>query len=328
MPVRSAGSAEPNDPRHVDRDGDRSERRGRAGGDRQRNQHRHEYQQRHDDEPGGHVHLHGAASRRVHRRSGGHRLQAQPPDRHHPADRGNLAAGHPARSRRGKRRGQRGQPGPTGSQYVQRAGAGDRLQADSVAPAQWTALPAAHHADPGCDPGRVCRLRRESRGRRRAQRRPPQRERPAVVGQQLPARRRGEQRAAQRVREHHAATRGAAGIQGPDEQPDRRVRCVRRRRRQLEHPLGYQPVQRLGVRVLPRRIAQRAQLLLGNQGALQLAPVRRDVRRPDAAQQGVLLRRLPAPPAGPGPHRDCDGPDRARCAAATSACSARRSSIR
>ena len=48
----------------------------------------------------------------------------------------------------------------------------------------------------------------------------------------------------------------------------------------------------------------------GKQGALQLAPVRRDVRRTDAAQQGVLLRRLPAPPAGPGPHRDCDGPDR------------------
>ena len=149
------------------------------------------------------------ASRRVHRLRGGHRLQAQCPDRHHPADCRNLATGYPARNWCGDRRGPRGQRGATGSEHLERAGPGDRLQADSVAPAQWPTLSAAHHADAGCDPCRVCRLRRESRGCRRAQRRPPQRERPAVVGQQLPARRRREQRAAQRVRQHHAAARGA-----------------------------------------------------------------------------------------------------------------------
>ena len=64
-----------------------------------------------------------------------------------------------------------------------------------------------------------------------------------MVGQQLPARRRGQQRAAQCLREHHAAPRSAAGIRGPDQQPDCGVRRVRWRRRQLEHPLGHEPVQ-------------------------------------------------------------------------------------
>ena len=150
------------------------------------------------------------------------------------------------------------QPGATRPEHVERAGAGHRLQADSVAPAQRPPLSAAHHADAGSGPRGICRLCREPRRRRRTERRPSQRERPAVVGQQLPARRRGQQRAAQRLREHHAAARSAAGVQGPDEQPDRRVRRVRRRGRQPEHPLRHQPVQRIGVRVLPRRVAQRA----------------------------------------------------------------------
>ena len=147
VPVCGAGRAQPDDPCHVDRDGDRSERRGRAGRDRQRDQHRHEHQHRREDQPGGHLHVHGPATRRVHRRSGGHRLQAQRPDRHHPADCGNIAAGYPARSRRGDRGGQRRQPGTAGPEHVERAGAGHRLQADSVAAAQRSALSAAHHAD-------------------------------------------------------------------------------------------------------------------------------------------------------------------------------------
>ena len=220
------------------------------------------------------------------------------------------------------------QPGTTRPEHVERAGAGHRLQADSVAPAQWPPLSAAHHADAGGGPRGICRLCRESRRSRRTERRPSQRERPAVVGQQLPARRRGQQRAAQRLREHHAATRSAAGIQGPDEQPDRRVRRVRRCRRQPEHPLRHQPVQWIAVRVLPRRVAQRAELLRGDQGAVQLPSVRRHVRRTAAAQQGVLLRRLPAPAPGPGPDRDCHGPDRRDAARRSHGVQHRRSSTR
>ena len=206
----------------------------------------------------GTLHVHGPASRRVHGGRGARRLQAEHRDRRHPADCGNVAAGHPARSGCRDRTGQRGQPGTTRPEHVERAGPGHRLQADSVAPAQWPPLSAAHHADAGGGPRGICRLCRESRRSRRAERRPSQRERPAVVGQQLPARRRGQQRAAQRLREHHAATRSAAGIQGPDQQPDRRVRRVRRCGRQLEHPLRHQPVPWIAVRVLPRRVAQRA----------------------------------------------------------------------
>ena len=163
VPMRGSGSAQPDDPCHVDRHGDRSQRRDRARRDRDRHQRRDEHhrvpRRRTRKAPTRSLRYRPA----IHRRSGGHRLQAQRPDRHHPADCGDLAAGHPARSRRGDRRGPRGQRGAAGPEHVERAGAGHRLQADSVASAQRATLSAAHHADPGRDPGGVCRLRRESR---------------------------------------------------------------------------------------------------------------------------------------------------------------------
>ena len=57
----------------------------------------------------------------------------------------------------------------------------------------------------------------------------------------------------------------------------------------LTHPLRHQSVQRLGVRVLPRRFAERAELLRRDQGAVQLAPVRRHVRRADSLRNKAFF---------------------------------------
>ena len=73
---------------------------------------------------------------------------------------------------------------------------------------------------------------------------------------------------------------------------------------------GTQPLQRLGVRVLPRRFAELPELLRRDEGAVQLPSVRRHLRRADPPEQGVLLRGLSGPAAGSGPHVPLHGADR------------------
>ena len=110
--------------------------------------------------------------------------------------------------------------------------------------------------------------------------------------------------------------------------PSGGVRGVRRRCRQPHDPIRNQPTERLGVRVLPGRFAERAQFLRRDQGALQLTPVRRHGWRPDPEESRVLLRRLSGTAAGSGTDvpdhrpdsRDADGKPERR--------SATRSSIR
>ena len=70
----------------------------------------------------------------------------------------------------------------------------------------------------------------------------PQRERPALVREQLPARRRRQQRAAECFHQHHAASGGYPGVQGADQQPHGGVRGVWRRGGQPQHPLRHQSV--------------------------------------------------------------------------------------
>ena len=53
MPVGRVRGSEPDDPRHVDRNGDRPERRRRAGRDRERDQRRHQHHHDHSHQPGG-----------------------------------------------------------------------------------------------------------------------------------------------------------------------------------------------------------------------------------------------------------------------------------
>ncbi len=73
---------------------------------------------------------------------------------------------------------------------------------------------------------------------------------------------------------------------------------------------GTNRYQRLGVRVLSRRLAELPEFLRRHQGAVQLAPVRRHLRRADSPEQGLLLRGLSGPAAGSGPHVPVHGADR------------------
>ena len=74
-------------------------------------------------------------------------------------------------------------------------------------------------------------------------------------------------------------------------------------------------VPRRGVRVLPRRVARRAQLLQPREPAavdVQPQPVRREPRRPDPQEQDLLLPELRGPAPAPGPRLQQRRPERRR----------------
>ena len=127
-----------------------------------------------------------------------------------------------------------------------------------------------------------------------------QRQRPAQHVQQLPDRRRRQQR----LRHQQpgllepgdaAAARRGRRVQGRHQQHERRVRPRRRRDHQRRLPQRHQPVPRRRLGVLPRHGAERDRLLQAGRRAEAAArpqPVRRRARRADREEQGVLLRRL------------------------------------
>ena len=80
---------------------------------------------------------------------------------------------------------------------------------------------------------------------------------------------------------------------------------------------GIERRARQRVRVLPARVAERAELLRvheSDQAALSPEPVRRRGRRPDSRGPHVLLRRLPGPASDDRPHDHLDGADAAAAA--------------
>ena len=140
-----------------------------------------------------------------------------------------------------------------------------------------------------------------------AARRRVQRQRPAEHVQQLPDRRRRQQR----LRHQQpgllepgdaAAARRGRRVPRRHQQPERRIRPRRRRDRERRLPQRHQPVPRRRLGVLPRHRAQRHDLLQAGRRAEAAAapqPVRRRARRPDREEQGVLLRRLRRVPPEP-----------------------------
>ena len=112
------------------------------------------------------------------------------------------------------------------------------------------------------------------------------------LGELLPRRRHQHDGVAQH-RQHPAQPGRHSGIQGPDQQLQRGVRAFRQRRHQRHHEGRHQRVQRIGLRVPARRIAERQGLgLPARQAAAQPQSVRRHPRRPDRTQQDLLFRLL------------------------------------
>ena len=90
------------------------------------------------------------------------------------------------------------------------------------------------------------------------------------------------------------------GVQGPDQQLQRRVRTHRRRGRQRLAAQRHERLQRHGVGVQPQRRAERGRLLQADrrrQAEAESQPVRLRLRRPDPPQPHLLLRRLRGFPA-------------------------------
>ena len=94
------------------------------------------------------------------------------------------------------------------------------------------------------------------------------------------------------------------GIPRHHQQLRGRVRPLPRRRRRRGDQVGHQPVSRRGVRVLPRRVAEREALGAAghdrHQGSARSQSVRRGARRPHHAGQDVFLHQL----LGPAPDGD------------------------
>ena len=157
-------------------------------------------------------------------------------------------------------------------------------------------------------PGRPTAGRRVAEldaGRRR------QHQRRARAGEQLPARRRGQQRPVHQPDRRAAGARLRAGVQDPVGQLQRRVRAERRRPVQRGDEGRDEPVARLGVRVLPRRSARREELLRRPRPphpGVQPAAVRGDRRRPAPARPPVRVRQLRAHPRRQGLHARGDRP--------------------
>ena len=154
-----------------------------------------------------------------------------------------------------------------------------------------------------------------------------QRQRAAQRGQQLHPRRRRQQLVRHQqpglLQPGRAGVAGRRrGVQGPDQQLQRRVRAHRRRGDQRLDAQRHQRVPRDGVGIQPQHGAERGRLLQADerreaQAASQ--PVRRRVRRPDRAQPHVLLRRLRRLPPDLADGRPSPASRRSPSARATSA---------
>ena len=259
----------PDDSRHDHGHGDRYHR-GRASGD---HRDRHPAGNGHPDVRADHhagpLHHPAAGVRHVSGGRGAAGIQEAPAQRHRRPDRADHAAGHHARSGRDERDG--GGAGADGADPEHHRGArpGDRDEADPGAAAERPLLPAPDQPHARRDAVlRPRRFGRELLGGRRAHRDRAYRQRDALVGQRIPARRRDQQRAAERLHQHHAAARSDSGVQGAEQQPDRGVRRVRRRRGESQHPLRHQRHPWLALRVPARRCAQYEELFRADQGAV------------------------------------------------------------
>ena len=103
-----------------------------------------------------------------------------------------------------------------------------------------------------------------------------------------------------------------SGIQDRDEQPAGGIRPLQWRRHQPDDQGRDECAARQRFRVLPGRVAERAQLLPDrqrHQAHVQPQSVRRRPRRAADAQSHVLLRGLSGPAAGHRAHRALDGAD-------------------
>ena len=130
--------------------------------------------------------------------------------------------------------------------------------------------------------------------------------------QQLPARRRRQQRRLRQPLRRPAPGGQHPGIQDRHQQLQRRVRAQRRRPGERHHEERQQPVRALGLRVLPQPGLERAQRVRhrGRRAPVRAQPVRRECRRAAVAQPDVRLREPRLSP--PAEFRDApvDGPDR------------------
>ena len=236
-------------------------------------------------------------------------VQEVPPRRDRGPDRADDAPRHRAPGRQHERGGRSGGGGAARAQHDRGARPGHRDEADPGPAPQRPLLPAPHHHDAGSDAVlRPRRLRGERLLRGREDRDRSYRERHAVVGQQLPPGRRGQQRDAERVHQYHPAPRSHPGIQGPDQQPHRGVRRVRRGGREPHPALGHERDPRLRLQLHAGRRAEQPVVFRPDQGALPVEPVRGHAGRPHHEEQGLLLRGLPGAAPGPGPHQHHDRP--------------------
>ena len=198
--------------------------------------------------------------------------------------------------RRHRRNGPGHRRGAAARERIERSRPGHRPRADRQSAAQRPRLRRPRAAQPGRP--QVVDLR--------VPRRLVQRQRPAQLAQQLHSRRRRQQLLRHQqpglLEPGRAGVAGrGAGVQGPDQQLQRRVRARRRRCHQRHVPQRHQPVARLGLGVQPQHRSQRHRLLqavVGRQADAQAQPVRRRRRRPDRQGQGVLLRQLRRLPPG------------------------------
>ncbi len=154
------------------------------------------------------------------------------------------------------------------------------------------------------------------------------RERPEQLRQQLPARRRRQQLQPRRLRQRRglrvpAVGRRAAGVQGADQQLQRRAWPGERRRAQCQPEIGRRAVPRQPVRVLSKLCDGRDQLLRRVPGSgerqVQPQPVRVHPRwsavLPSTRRQAdILLHQLRGHHCPPGDHLNPDGPDRPHAA--------------
>ena len=161
-------------------------------------------------------------------------------------------------------------------------------------------------------PARSAGRRRRDAGRIRRRDVGIQRQRHAQPVEQLPARRRQQQRHLQHRVRDAAAARRHPGVQDPHALLQRRVRPQRRVGRQRRHAGGQQSAARRRLGVQPRRRAAGAQLLRAADAAqaeAEAEPVRRQPRRTAGAQPAVrvrLLRGLPQHQRHHDQHRGAD----------------------
>ena len=136
-----------------------------------------------------------------------------------------------------------------------------------------------------------------------------QRQRHAQPVQQLPARRRQQQRHLQHRLRDAAAARRDPGIQDSDALVQRGVRPQRRLGRQRRHEGGLEPGARRGLGVQSRRPVPGAQLLRADDAEAQAEPVRRQPGWTDREEPVLRIRLLRGLPQHARQHDQHPGPD-------------------